>query len=110
MDKETKKEFEELGAMIKRGFDGVYKTMDARFTAMDARFDQIRSEFHDEFHSLRLEIKSEINDINTRLDTIEEKLDNVSKMAKEDIEATISDVFDLRQRVEVLESQISMVK
>jgi len=52
----------------------------------------------------------EIKDINTRLDEIEERISGSVKMAKEDIEMTISDVFDLKQRVEVLESRVSMIK
>ncbi|MFH1611669.1 MAG: hypothetical protein ABH887_00100 [bacterium] len=46
MDKETKKEFELLGRMIKKGFDDVDKRfigVDKRFDGVDKRFDRVEA-------------------------------------------------------------------
>ena len=58
MDKETKKEFDNLGVIIKRGFDDVY----GHFDSVDKRFEQI-------------DVK--LNQVDVRLDNIDGRLDNI---------------------------------
>lgn len=49
MDKQTKKEFQNLGRMIKKGFDGVdkrFETVDKGFEAVDKRFETVDKRFN----------------------------------------------------------------
>ena len=59
MDKEIKKEFENLGRMVKAGFDGVYKEFNNRFDIVDKKIEELRQEI--------LEIKASVGDIKLRM-------------------------------------------
>lgn len=68
MDKETKKEFENLAQIVKKGFDDV----DQRFEQVDQRFEQVDQRFEQ---------------VDQRFDKIEDKIDN-------DINATKLELVD----------------
>ena len=82
MEKETQKEFDNLGRMIKRGFDGV----DKRFDGVDKRFDGVDKRFDG--------VESRLDNLEDGHKTIELRLDNL---------APKFEVDDLKKRVEKLE-------
>lgn len=74
MDKQTKKEFESLARMVKKGFDGVdrrFKNVDSRFDNVDSRFDNIESRLS----SVELQVREGKIDNEKRFDAIEKKID-----------------------------------
>ena len=69
MDKETKKEFNNLGRMVKRGFDDVDKRFDdvgKRFNDVDKRFDGFKQYVDKRFDTL----EQGQEDIKLRLDQV----------------------------------------
>ena len=82
MDKETQKEFDNLGRMIKRGFDGV----DKRFDGVDKRFDKVENRLD--------KLETDVGELKDGHKTIELRLDNL---------APKFEVDDLKKRVEKLE-------
>ncbi|MBU4082479.1 hypothetical protein KKB98_00825 [Patescibacteria group bacterium] len=75
MDKETKKEFNNLAGMIKRGFDDV----DKRFDGVDKRFDKVESRLdnlEDGHEAIELRLGNlapqfEVNDLKERVEKLE---------------------------------------
>ena len=63
MDKETKKEFRNLGIMIKKGFDYV----DKRFNGVDKRFNDVDKRF---------------NNVDKRLDILEQGQEDIKLSLK----------------------------
>lgn len=102
MDKEIKQEFENLARMVKGEFDNVHQ----KFDSAHKEIQDLREEMHEQFRQLRFEIKQ----IWSKLEEIEQKLGRISQTSKEDADALAGDVFDLRQRVEFLESQIKKLQ
>ncbi|MFH1612088.1 MAG: hypothetical protein ABH887_02370 [bacterium] len=75
MDKETKKEFELLGRMIKEGFDSADKKNDKRFNRVETRLDNL--EKGQEEMRLKLDnaaYRFELEDLEKRVRKIELKI------------------------------------
>jgi hypothetical protein len=73
MDKQTKKEFDNLGGMIKRGFDGVdkrFEGVDKRFEGVDKRFDRLDKRM-DTFEQGHEEIKLRLDNVAYRFELVE---------------------------------------
>jgi len=87
----TKDEFKEFKIGVDKRFDRV----DERFDRVELRLDNIESELHS--------INSELADIKFRLDRLE-------KQVKEDSGAYVSDILELRKRVQVLEQQVKQLQ
>ena len=77
MDKETKKEFNNLAGMIKRGFDGV----DKRFDKVEGRLDKLETnvgELKDGHEAIELRLGNlapqfEVNNLKKRVEKLELK-------------------------------------
>ncbi len=85
----------QLAAMVKRGFDG----MDKRLDATDNRLDAMVTK--KDFEEFRAESKMELGGVKYRLDRIEEKLTNV---------AWQSDMKDHERRIARLENIAGTLK
>ena len=79
MDKETKKEFENLAKIVKKGFDDVdrrFEQVDQRFSKVDQRFEQVDQRFEDIEN--RMATKEDLNKTKLELmDHMEEKAADV---------------------------------
>lgn len=95
MDKETKQEFDDLGRMIKLGFDEV----DKKFKQVDKRFEQVDKRFE------RLEDRTErgFANVNARLDIIEKDIAEIRRhfVYRDEFE-------DLMGRVKYLETKLGI--
>lgn len=86
MDKEMKKEFEELAVMINAGFNSMQEQMDKRFERVETEIADVRTELADTREELKQEISAvketmarredyyieEVGDIKRRVDRIED--------------------------------------
>ncbi len=112
MERETKKEFQNLGRMVKKGFDHVdkrfqdvdkrfqgidksFQDVDKRFQGIDNRFEQARKDRK----QIRQEMKDGFTHINARFDTLEK--DIKSFVTHEEFE-------DLLSRVKYLETKLGV--
>lgn len=94
MDKDTKKEFENLGGMIKRGFDEITGAM-ARKVDMDERFEQVDKRFE--------QVDKRFEQIEERLIYIERDIADIKK------HIVYRDEFeDLMGRVKYLELKLGI--
>ena len=91
MERETKKEFQNLGRMIKRGFDDV----DKRFEQAKKDRKQIRQEMKDGFDR----VNDEFAHVNARFDTLEK--DIKSFVTRDEFE-------NLTSRVKYLETKLGV--
>lgn len=107
-EKRTDKKIESLAQMVAGGFEQVdrrFEQVDRRFEQVDKRFDSLEAQIIDLKEEVR-QIRVELKQIWNKLEEIEQRLEKLFRTAKEDADAIASDVINLRQRVEFLESQI----
>jgi len=96
---------EDLAIIVNKGFEDARKDRNERFAKVDERFDKVEAEIN-EIKEDTHQIKVEVKQIWNKLDEIEKRLDKLSQTSKEDVDAIIGDVLNLKQRVDFLESQI----
>jgi len=85
MDKETKKEFENLAQIIRKGFDGI----DWRLDGVNRRFGNADWQFKS--------ISSRFNNIDLQLNSIESRLVNIKTQLGrlDDIEKKVNQILDM---------------
>ncbi|MBU2265792.1 MAG: hypothetical protein KJ977_02010 [Candidatus Omnitrophica bacterium] len=102
MDKETKKEFENLAVMVKKGFDETNNSigdlrdeMEERFEQVDKRFEQVDKRFE--------QVDRHFVNVNARLDTIERDIAEIRRhfVYRDEFE-------DLMGRVKYLEQKLGI--
>lgn len=111
MDKETKKEFEKLGGIVKRGLKSQEKRFDQKldnmsavvkrgFDSVDKRFEQVDKRFE----GLENEMRDGFRSVNARLSTIEHDVADIRKhfVYRDEFE-------DLVARVKYLEKKLDIV-
>jgi len=98
MDQEIKKEFEDLTKIVKSGFDA----MDKKFGEVEVRLDRMDQRF-DSFETRLAEIQSE-------LETVRLKLEALERRVREDADALVKDVLELRERLNILERQVKQMQ
>ena len=103
---------DDLAVMVQKGFAGVDKRFDGvdkRFDRLETRMDGMEMRLENIESSLR-EVRIEINQMWKKLEEIEGKLNHISKMAKQDIDMTIDEILDLKQRVGFLETELGKLQ
>lgn len=88
MDKQTKKEFENLVEIIKENFD-----------AMEGKFDRLEEKMENGF----LFVNKELADIKERISKLE-------KRTIEDSDAQVEEIMKLKKRIDWLEKQFKRIQ
>jgi len=109
MDKETKKEFENLAVMVKKGFDETNNSigdlrdeMEERFEQVDKRFEQVDKRF-EQVDKRFEQVDRHFVNVNARLDTIERDIAEIRRhfVYRDEFE-------DLMGRVKYLEQKLGI--
>jgi len=98
MERETKKEFQNLGRMVKKGFDHV----DKRFQGIDNRFEQARKDRE----KISQEMKDGFDRVNDEFAHVNARFDTLEKDIKSFV--TRDEFEDLTSRVKYLETKLGV--
>ncbi|MBI4708697.1 MAG: hypothetical protein HY764_00640 [Candidatus Portnoybacteria bacterium] len=101
MDRETKKEFNSLAGMVKRGFDAV----DKKFEHIDKKFDNIDKKF-EHVDTRFILLGSKLTEHDKRFDILEKKIDQTWGL----IDGYVKAQEDFREEFKIMKYKMTQVE
>lgn len=123
MDKQTKKEFENLVEIIKENFDAMegkfnglenrFDGLENRFGGLEKRFDGLENRFdglEKKFDRLDEKMENGFLFVNKELADIKERISKLENRTIEDSDAQAEEIMKLKKRIDWLEKQFRRIQ